>query len=157
MKNGFTLVELLVVIVITVIISTGSAMLFGKSNSDTNEEDLRGKYREMQRAAIIYTDLNDSWRNTLNETGEVSVKLGELQSTNYVSKNFSNTVTKEIFPSNYIIRLYIASAGDNQYLDSCVVRYSGGQEICIANSRGYNCGCCVSCLPTAKVRKFFEL
>ena len=144
MKNGFTLVELLVVIVITVTISTGSAMLFGKSNTDTNEEDLRGKYREMQRAAIIYTDLNDSWRNTLNETGEVSVKLGELQSTNYVSKDFSNTVTKEIFPSNYIIRLYIASSGDNQYLDSCVVRYSGGQEICIANSRGYNCGCCDS-------------
>ena len=144
MKNGFTLVELLVVIVITVTISTGSAMLFGKSNSDTNEEDLRGKYREMQRAAIIYTDLNDSWRNTLNETGEVSVKLGELQSTNYVSKDFSNTVTKEIFPSNYIIRFYIASSGDYQYLDSCVVRYSGGQEICIANSRVYNCGCCDS-------------
>ena len=60
MKNGFTLVELLVVIVITVTVSAGSAMLFGKSNADTNEEDLRGKYREMQRAAIIYTDLNDS-------------------------------------------------------------------------------------------------
>ena len=82
MKNGFTLVELLVVIVITVTVSAGSAMLFGKSNADTNEEDLRGKYREIQRAAIIYTDLNDSWRNALNESGEVSVKLGELQSTN---------------------------------------------------------------------------
>ena len=136
MKNGFTLVELLVVIVITVTVSAGSEMLFGKSNADTDEEDLRGKYREIQRAAIIYTDLNDSWRNALNENGEVSVKLGELQSTNFVSKNFSNTVTKEVFPRN--------SSGDNQYLDSCVVRYSGGQEICIANSRGYNCGCCDS-------------
>lgn len=144
MKNGFTLVELLVVIVITVTVSTGSAMLFGKSNAVTNEEDLRGKYREMQRAAIIYTDLNEGWRKTLNEQGSVSVRLGELMNTNYVDKNFSNTVTKETFPKNYIIKLYIASSGDNEYLDSCVVRYSNGQEICIANSRGYDCGCCDS-------------
>lgn len=144
MKNGFTLVELLVVIVITVTVSTGSAMLFGKSNAVTNEEDLRGKYREMQRAAIIYTDLNDGWRKTLNEQRSVSVRLGELMNTNYVDKNFSNTVTKETFPKNYIIKLYIASSGDNEYLDSCVVRYSNGQEICIANSRGYDCGCCDS-------------
>lgn len=144
MKNGFTLVELLVVIVITVTVSTGSAMLFGKSNAVTNEEDLRGKYREMQRAAIIYTDLNDGWRKTLNEQRSVSVRLGELMNTNYIDKNFSNTVTKENFPKNYIIKLYIASSGDNEYLDSCVVRYSNGQEICIANSRGYDCGCCDS-------------
>ena len=106
-------------------------------------------YLKQIENAIIKLELNipeklSYVRNTLNETGEVSVKLGELQSTNYVSKDFSNTVTKEIFPSNYIIRLYIASSGDNQYLDSCVVRYSGGQEICIANSRGYDCGCCDS-------------
>lgn len=142
MKNGFTLVELLIVIVITVTVSAGSAMLFGKSNSDTNEEDLRGRYREIQRSAIIYTDLNDNYRKTLNESKEVYVKLGELQSSNFVDKNFSNTVTKEAFPKNYIVKIYIASSGDNEYLDSCVLRYSNGQEICIANSRGYSCGCC---------------
>ena len=142
MKNGFTLVELLIVIVITVTVSAGSAMLFGKSNSDTNEEDLRGRYREIQRSAIIYTDLNDSYRKTLNEGKEVYVKLGELQSSNFVDKNFSNTVTKEAFPKNYIVKIYIASSGDNEYLDSCVLRYSNGQEICIANSRGYSCDCC---------------
>ena len=142
MKNGFTLVELLIVIVITVTVSAGSAMLFGKSNSDTNEEDLRGRYREIQRSAIIYTDLNDSYRKTLNEGKEVYVKLGELQSSNFVDKNFSNTVTKEAFPKNYIVKIYVASSGDNEYLDSCVLRYSNGQEICIANSRGYSCGCC---------------
>ncbi len=142
MKNGFTLVELLIVIVITVTVSAGSAMLFGKSNSDTNEEDLRGRYREIQRSAIIYTDLNDNYRKTLNESKEVYVKLGELQSSNFVDKNFSNTVTKEAFPKNYIVKIYVASSGDNEYLDSCVLRYSNGQEICIANSRGYSCGCC---------------
>ncbi len=142
MKNGFTLMELLVVIVLTAIISAGSAMIFSKSNSDTNEEDLRGKYREMQRAANIYVDLNDSWRNSLNEDRKISIKLGELQASNYVDKNFKNSVTNQAFPSSYIIKLYIASAGDNEYLDSCVVRYSNGQEVCIANSRGYACECC---------------
>lgn len=142
MKNGFTLMELLVVIVLTAIISAGSAMIFSKSNSDTNEEDLRGKYREMQRAANIYVDLNDSWRNSLNEDRKISIKLGELQVSNYVDKNFKNSVTNQTFPSSYIIKLYIASAGDNEYLDSCVVRYSNGQEVCIANSRGYACECC---------------
>ena len=141
MKNGFTLMELLVVIVLTAIISAGSAMIFSKSNSDTNEEDLRGKYREMQRAAN-YVDLNDSWRNSLNEDRKISIKLGELQASNYVDKNFKNSVTNQAFPSSYIIKLYIASAGDNEYLDSCVVRYSNGQEVCIANSRGYACECC---------------
>ena len=142
MKNGFTLMELLVVIVITAVIATGSAMIFNKSNSDTNEEDLRGKYREIQRAANIYIDLNDSWRTTLNENRKVSIKLGELQSSNYVAKNFKNTVTNQVFPSNYIVKLYIASSGDNEYLDSCVVRYSNGKEICVANSKGYACECC---------------
>lgn len=142
MKNGFTLMELLVVIVLTAIISAGSAMIFSKSNSDTNEEDLRGKYREMQRAANIYVDLNDSWRNSLNEDRKISIKLGELQASNYVDKNFKNSVTNQAFPSSYIIKLYIASAGDNEYLDSCVVRYSNGQEVCIANSKGYACECC---------------
>lgn len=142
MKNGFTLMELLVVIVLTAIISAGSAMIFSKSNSDTNEEDLRGKYREIQRAANIYVDLNDSWRNSLNEDRKISIKLGELQASNYVDKNFKNSVTNQAFPSSYIIKLYIASAGDNEYLDSCVVRYSNGQEVCIANSRGYACECC---------------
>lgn len=142
MKNGFTLVELLVVIVITVTVSAGSAMLFGKSNSDTNEEDLRGKYRELQRAAIIYTDLNDNYRKSLNENKEVFIKLAELQNANYVNRNFSNTVTGEAFPRNYIVKLFIASSGDNEYLDSCVIRYSSGQEVCVANSRGYDCGCC---------------
>ena len=142
MKNGFTLMELLVVIVLTAIISAGSAMIFSKSNSDTNEEDLRGKYREMQRAANIYVDLNDSWRNSLNEDRKISIKLGELQASNYVDKNFKNSVTNKAFPSSYIIKLYIASAGDNEYLDSCVVRYSNGQEVCIANSKGYACECC---------------
>ncbi len=142
MKNGFTLMELLVVIVLTAMISAGSAMIFSKSNSDTNEEDLRGKYREMQRSANIYVDLNDSWRNSLNEDRKISIKLGELQASNYVDKNFKNSVTNEAFPSSYIIKLYIASAGDNEYLDSCVVRYSNGQEVCIANSKGYACECC---------------
>ena len=142
MKNGFTLMELLVVIVLTAMISAGSAMIFSKSNSDTNEEDLRGKYREMQRSANIYVDLNDSWRNSLNEDRKISIKLGELQASNYVDKNFKNSVTNEAFPSSYIIKLYIASAGDNEYLDSCVVRYSNGQEVCIANSKGYPCECC---------------
>lgn len=142
MKNGFTLMELLVVIVLTAIISAGSAMIFSKSNSDTNEEDLRGKYREMQRATNIYVDLNDSWRNSLNEDRKISIKLGELQASNYVDKNFKNSVTNQAFPSSYIIKLYIASAGDNEYLDSCVVRYSNGQEVCIANSKGYACECC---------------
>lgn len=144
MKNGFTLMELLVVIVITAVISAGSAMVFGKSNSDTNEEDLRGKYIEMQRDANIYVDLNESWRSTLNENRVITVKLGELQSANYVPRNFKNSVTKEEFPSNYIIKLYIASIGDNEYLDSCIVRYSNGQEVCVANSKGYSCECCDS-------------
>ncbi len=142
MKNGFTLMELLVVIVITATISAGSAVLFSRSNDESNKEDLKGRYREMQRAANVYIDLNDSWRNTLNENRQVSVKLGELESTNYVDKDFQNPVTKEKFPSSYLIKFYIASSGDNEYLDSCVISNSGGQEVCIANSRGEACECC---------------
>lgn len=142
MKNGFTLMELLAVIVITAVISTGSILIFSKSNSDSNEEELRGKYREIQRAANIYVDLNDSWRKTLNENREVTIRLKELQSANYVDKNFKNNVTNELFPSNYVVKLYVASSGDNEYLDSCVVTYSGGREVCIANSKGNACECC---------------
>ncbi len=142
MKNGFTLMELLAVIVITVAISTGSVLLFSRSNKDSNEEELRGKYREMQRAANIYVDLNDSWRASLNENREATIRLKELQSMNYIDKNFKNNVTNELFPSNYVVKLYIASYGDNEYIDSCVIKYSGSREVCVANSKGYECECC---------------
>lgn len=142
MKDGFTLVELLVVIVITLLVSAGSSMIFKESNAQTNEEDLKGKYIEIQRSAIIFADLEETYRKALNENRELNIRLGELQNRNYVSKTLKNTVTKEKFPRNYIVKLYIASTGDNEYLDSCIISYTNESEVCVSNSRGDSCGCC---------------
>ncbi len=148
MKKGFTLIELLVVVVIISVITVSATISFENIDSDTSKEDLENKYLEIQRAATMYIDLNDSWLEQFAQRKEMYIKLGELKNTNYISKDLYNPVTGEEIPSNYTVKLYVANKGSStsEYMDTCLVDITnvGGEEIvkCIANSDGKACGCC---------------
>lgn len=143
MKNGFTLIELLIVITLVATISVSSMIIFDQTQATTNEEKLVKTYLDIQRAASLYIDLNDSYLKEFREEKTISVKLDTLQSNSYLKKTISNPVTKEDLSPNYMVKLYVAGTGDLEYLDSCVIDYdTNGNVICLANSKGESCGCC---------------
>ena len=93
MKKGFTLLELLVVIAIMALVGVASVSMFTAGNDEADEEDLENKYMEVQQAALVFVDLNDSWLSSFTSSGEIYVRLGEIQNENYISEQLINPVT----------------------------------------------------------------
>ena len=145
MKNGFTLIELIAVIALMALAGIASVSLFSSGDDADLEEDLRNKYVQIQTAAVVFVDLNDSWLNSFTNSNEIYVKLGELQNNNYVSKSMTNPLTNETFPSTYLIKVFktMAEEGNENttYVDTCIVSNTLGDTICIANSKGESCSC----------------
>lgn len=146
MKKGFTLMELLLVIALIAFLSVSSIILFGKNNEDMNATDLKNKYKEIQTAAILYVDLNDSWLSSFTEEGEAFVRIGVLQNENYLSSNLKNPVTGEDIPSNALVKIYTVNRelGDPSkvFVNSCIIINETDKTRCIANKDGNPCGCC---------------
>ena len=142
-KKGFTLIELLVVISIVAIASVGSIMVFDKSNTDSNRKELVNKFARIQRAGLIYLDLNDSWRKQFNNKGYVQMKLFELQNENFIETDLYNDVTFDDIDNNSMIIIYSTNiptaSGNREIVDTCLVDEN---FYCLANSNGGDCNCC---------------
>lgn len=141
-KDGFTLIELLIVVTLVAVISAGSAIVFEQSTASTYESDLENTYKQIQRAATLYMDLNDSWIATFQEDKEATIRVSELKNTNYISSKLKNPVTKEDIPNNYLIKIYLESQDSKEYLNTCIIEYSGSTLKCISNNEGKACQCC---------------
>lgn len=145
-KDGFTLLELLVVIAIMAVVGVASVVMFSTSTEESDEDDLIAKYKEIQSSALVFIDLNDSWLTSFTNSGEIYVRLGEMQNENYLSSRIINPITGEEFPSSYLVKVYktnLVSGNDNtEYVDSCIISNSGGNTMCISNSKGNSCECC---------------
>ena len=99
-KNGFTLMELLVVISILVITSTSATIIFDSTTSSTEKEDTRRLYVNIQKTGEVYLDLNDSWMNLFNEKGEVYLKVSELENANYYNSTYEGIKTNKKISGN---------------------------------------------------------
>lgn len=125
MKNGFTLMELLVVIVIVSVISVSSVLAFGNIDDSTAIKDRINMYKDIQRSAVLYIDLNNSWLNQFRERGYMYVDINELMNSNYVEIEKEDPVTGEPLPSSYLVKIYTAYDGEgtngNQYIDTCIL------------------------------------
>ncbi len=152
MKNGFTLLELLVVIAIMAVVGVASVTMFTSGNDEADEEDLVNKYMEVQQAALVFVDLNDSWLSSFTTSGDIYVRLGEIQNENYLSEKLINPVTGDEFPSSYLVKIYKAymtpGNSNTEYVNSCIISNQGGNTKCISNNKGKACGCCD--LPTSE-------
>ena len=124
MKKGFSLMELLVVMVIISVISISSSLVFGNINDDSAETDRMNIYKDMQRAALLYLDLNDSslsqFRDTSN-SGKILISLNNLKNLNYVDLELIDPVTNEEFPS-YFIAIYTQKDHmGKDYVNTCIL------------------------------------
>lgn len=147
-KKGFTLIELMVVIVILAVVSTSTIVIFDQTDKTTADNELRETYKSLQRNAILFMDLTDSWRNQLNSNDYIFIKLNELENQNFVDAGIADPTTYDEIPRDYVIKIYIdesvVDGVDKTRIDSCVLDMtkSEANPKCIANSEGYACNCC---------------
>ena len=136
-KSGFTLIEILLVVVMIAVITVSSVVVFNNTSEISKAEELKSSYVEIQRAARMYIDLNDYWVNSFNANKKINIKLGELQSTNYVANNLKDPKTGDELDSTLIVKLYITQINDKDgYISSCILRATGSKLICVADNEG---------------------
>lgn len=142
MKNGFTLMEVLLVITIASIVGVSSVVMYETTTNVTKEEKLKSTYVDIQKAASLYMDIDSNALESFRENKYLNVPLSTLESNNYVEDELKNPVDNSDIPSDYVVRMYIASYNSKNYLDSCIIKRNGAKPICISNSKGDPCGCC---------------
>ena len=144
-KKGFTLMELLAVIVIVTVVSVSATISFSSIDDSTKERELENKYSEMQRAAGLYLDLHNSYLETFIEKKEMYIKLYVLQEENYITNDIENPVTGDDISLDNYVKLFVTSDGSNKYnkVDTCIVSIAVENDVvkekCIANSYGKEC------------------
>lgn len=144
MKKGFTLMELLLVIVIVAMIGLSTTIVFSEVQENNAENNLKEQYLDIQRAAKAYIDLNDSRSASFSELGAAYVTVGELQSKGYLKSELINDVTKKQIDANYIVKIIINEPDSLRYIDTCILEYIDNKEKCVANDEGdfENAECC---------------
>lgn len=145
MKKGFTLMELLVVILIISVVSTSSVIMFGNINDDAKKIERENLYKNIQRSALMYLDLNEDWTKQFVKDGEIYISINELKGLNYVNVDTKDPVTKKEIPSNYFVKLYLDDYENPKSVGSCILEPNGEHPKCIAESDGkktYDCTYC---------------
>ena len=157
MKKGFTLMELLFVIVIVSVISISSVVVFGNIDDSTAAKDRINTYVDIQRGAVLYIDLNDYWLVQFKENKEIKIELSELKISNYIDIDIQDPVTNKEIPSNYMVQIYTAKdAYGNDYMDTCIVnKVELLKAYCNPSSSEYNLTKCQieSCVADSKGEK----
>ena len=140
-KKGFTLMELLIVIVIVAVVSVGATVSFSNIDDETAEKELANIYKDIQRAASLYLDLHDSALDQFISDGRVTVKISSLQDENYVEKELVDPITGEDIDTSASVVLYVKKEGtESKYVGSCIVKFTASGATCIADSEGHtNC------------------
>ena len=98
MKKGFTLMELLFVIVIVSVISISSVVVFGNIDDSTAAKDRINTYVDIQRGAVLYIDLNDYWLAQFKENKEIKIELSELKISNYIDIDIQDFIFYDCNP-----------------------------------------------------------
>lgn len=150
-KKGFTLMELLAVILILAVVSVSSTIAFGNIDDTTAKTELKNKYIEIQRAASLYVDLNDDqpYIHEFSNKGITRITVNELKNNNYIS-DLSDPLSGGDIPLSYTVVIYLT---DDKHIDTCIIESeyetdATGNAIetkhCVANSKGEfeNVVCC---------------
>ena len=143
-EKGFTLIELLVVLAIISIASAGSILVFDRADNENNKKELKNMYARIQRAAVSYLDMSDSWRSQFNDKEYIFLKINELQNENFVEQELINSTDFEEIDNNSLIYVYIDKRNEEK-VDTCIVKLDldNTKLVCIANADGDECNCCM--------------
>ena len=144
MKNGFTLMEVLIVVLISAIIGVSSVVMYETTTNVTKEQELKNTYIDIQEAAMLYMDVESSALSSFRENQYLNVPISILQSDNYLDSELKNPVDNSEISSDYIVRIYIKkdTSSGKSFLNSCIVKRTSSTPECIANSDGENKNCC---------------
>ncbi|NLC47755.1 MAG: hypothetical protein GX758_00140, partial [Tenericutes bacterium] len=79
---------------------------------------------------------------SFKEEKSLTVKIGLLQNENYIESNLKNPITDTKIPSDYLVKVYVEGNNEEEYLNSCIIKYNADDAVCISNHEGHPCGCC---------------
>lgn len=106
-KKGFTLTELLIVIVIVVSISIGSIIGIDQVQKEISKNRLDELIIEIEEAADVYISLNDVYIDQiLNDNESICTKIYILQSEGLLKGDLINPVNNERIPANLCVYSY---------------------------------------------------
>lgn len=104
-KKGFTLTEILVVISILVVVTSGTMFGMEEVAKRTNEKRLNDLIKEVELAADIYITNNDVYREAIlnGEIPEKCTRIYTLQNANLLDTDLINPITNERISGNLCV------------------------------------------------------
>ena len=112
-KKGFTLIEILIVLVILVTVTTGATIGIKEVQKKSEQRSLKELYTMIETAADTYLSINDENREELlnDEITEKCIRIYTLQNGGLLKEELSNPVTKKRIPGNLCVISYINEDG----------------------------------------------
>ena len=112
-KKGFTLIEILMVLVILVAITVAGTFGIQSIQKKSEEQALNELYSEILLAADVYLNENESFATDLlnKEVDEKCIRIYTLQNEGLLSTSLTNPVTKKLIPGNLCVISYLSEDG----------------------------------------------
>ncbi len=112
-KKGFTLIEILVVLVILVAITVAGTFGIQSIQKKSEEQALNELYSEILLAADVYLNENETFATDLlnKEVDEKCIRIYTLQNEGLLSTSLTNPVTKKLIPGNLCVISYLSEDG----------------------------------------------
>ena len=112
-KKGFTLIEILIVLVVLVTVTTGATIGIKEIQKKSEQRSLKELYTMIETAADTYLSINDENREELlnDEITEKCIRIYTLQNGGLLKEELSNPVTKKRIPGNLCVISYINEDG----------------------------------------------
>ena len=112
-KKGFTLIEILMVLVILVAITVAGTFGIQSIQKKSEEQALNELYSEILLAADVYLNENESFTTDLlnKEVDEKCIRIYTLQNEGLLSTSLTNPVTKKLIPGNLCVISYLSEDG----------------------------------------------
>ena len=112
-KKGFTLIEILMVLVILVAITVAGTFGIQSIQKKSEEQALNELYSEILLAADVYLNENETFATDLlnKEVDEKCIRIYTLQNEGLLSTSLTNPVTKKLIPGNLCVISYLSEDG----------------------------------------------
>ena len=112
-KKGFTLIEILMVLVILVSITVAGTFGIQSIQKKSEEKSLEELYSQILSAADVYLNENETFTTDIlnKEVDEKCIRIYTLQNEGLLSTSLTNPVTKKLIPGNLCVISYLGEDG----------------------------------------------
>ncbi len=114
-KKGFTLFEILTIVVIVSVLGISGIISFNKSIKNSNIAKYNDIKSNIMNAAKVYTQTDNDLIAALMNGDSLKITVGDLQERSLINSNLQNPVTKENISSEDFIYAYKSYNGELKY------------------------------------------